>query len=89
MNICYNSYIPVKIDYTDLFDIMAFFSGDLEGKNGHEEMAQKIAAQGKEYTEKHWRYADMEACQSKARSKAVMLDTDKDLHHFRLLPVGT
>lgn len=42
---------------------MAFFSGDLEGNNGHEEMAKKIAAQGKEYTEKYWRYADMQACE--------------------------
>ncbi|KAM0753101.1 hypothetical protein T439DRAFT_378824 [Meredithblackwellia eburnea MCA 4105] len=54
-------YIPVKVDYTDLFDIMAFFSGDLDGKNAHEDLAKAIARQGKEYTAKHWRYQDMEA----------------------------
>lgn len=53
-------YVPIKIDYSDLFDVMAFFSGDLEGRNGHEEEAKKIAAAGKEYTAKHWRYEDME-----------------------------
>ncbi|KAK4054449.1 hypothetical protein OIV83_000943 [Microbotryomycetes sp. JL201] len=54
-------YIPLKIDYSDLFDIMAFFSGDLDGNNGHDDLAKLIADQGKEYTQKHWRYADMEA----------------------------
>ncbi|ORY89461.1 hypothetical protein BCR35DRAFT_350444 [Leucosporidium creatinivorum] len=54
-------YIPIKVDYTDLFDVMAFFSGGLEGHNAHDDLAKKIADQGKEYTVKHWRYADMEA----------------------------
>lgn len=57
------SYIPIKVDYTDLFDVMAFFSGDLDGRNGHEDLAKAIAAQGKDYAAKHWRYQDMEACQ--------------------------
>lgn len=61
-NPAHHSYIPVKVDYTDLFDVMAFFSGDLEGKNGHDALAKAIADQGKEYTAKHWRYQDMEAC---------------------------
>ena len=56
------SYIPVKIDYSDIFDVLAFFSGDLDGRNGHEDLAKTIAEQGKEYAEKYWRYADMEAC---------------------------
>lgn len=43
---------------------MTFFSGDMEGQNGHEALAKKIAMEGKEYTAKHWRYEDMEACQS-------------------------
>ncbi|KAK4053911.1 hypothetical protein OIO90_003748 [Microbotryomycetes sp. JL221] len=54
-------YIPLKVDYSDLFDIMAFFSGDLDGNDGHDDLAKLIADQGKEYTQKHWRYADMEA----------------------------
>lgn len=60
------SYVPLKVDYSDLFDIMAFFSGDLKGRNGHEEMAKKIATQGQEYAAKHWRYPDLEACETLA-----------------------
>lgn len=56
------SYIPVKIDYSDIFDVLAFFSGDLDGRNGHEALAKAIAVQGKEYAKKYWRYEDMEAC---------------------------
>ncbi|KAJ8294104.1 Beta-1,2-xylosyltransferase 1 [Rhodotorula toruloides] len=54
-------YIPLKIDYTDLFDIMSFFAGDLDGRNGHDALAKQIADNGKEYATKYWRYADMEA----------------------------
>ncbi|GAA5828833.1 hypothetical protein JCM11251_005889 [Rhodosporidiobolus azoricus] len=54
-------YIPVKIDYTDLFDIMAFFAGDLDGKNAHDDLAKQIADNGKDYAARFWRYADMEA----------------------------
>ncbi|GAA5824165.1 hypothetical protein JCM5353_006163 [Sporobolomyces roseus] len=54
-------YIPIKIDYTDLFDVLAFFSGDLDGQNHHEQLAKQIAQNGKDYTERFWRYADMEA----------------------------
>ncbi|KAK4702217.1 hypothetical protein P7C70_g4014, partial [Phenoliferia sp. Uapishka_3] len=54
-------YIPLKIDYTDLFDVMSFFSGDLDGSNAHDDLAKAIADQGKEYTAKFWRYQDMEA----------------------------
>lgn len=75
MPIC--SYIPIKVDYTDLFDVMSFFSGDLDGRNGHEEMAMKIAAAGKEYTAKHWRYQDMEACKlSISRMPRLVLSAD-------------
>lgn len=42
---------------------MAFFSGDMDGRNSHDDLAKQIADQGKEYTVKYWRYADMEACE--------------------------
>jgi len=54
-------FVPVKIDYSDLFDIMAFFVGDFEGKGAHDDMAEKIAMDGKKWAEEHWRYEDMEA----------------------------
>lgn len=59
-----HSYIPLKVDYTDLFDIMAFFAGDLDGRNGHDDLAKQIADNGKDYATRFWRYEDMEACAS-------------------------
>lgn len=59
-----NSYIPLRVDYTDLFDIMAFFTGDLEGRNAHPDLGKQIADNGKEYADRYWRYADMETCES-------------------------
>ncbi|SCZ88146.1 BZ3500_MvSof-1268-A1-R1_Chr2-1g04221 [Microbotryum saponariae] len=56
-----HSYIPIKVDYTDLFDVMAFFAGDLRGENAHDDLAQIIARQGQEFAQTHRRYADMEA----------------------------
>jgi len=41
---------------------MVFFAGDERGKNTHDAMAKQIALQGKEWTEKHWRLVDMQAC---------------------------
>ncbi|GAA6001465.1 hypothetical protein JCM10207_006679 [Rhodosporidiobolus poonsookiae] len=54
-------YVPLKVDYTDLFDIMAFFAGDLDGRNNHDALAKQIADNGKDYAQRFWRYADMEA----------------------------
>lgn len=53
-------YVPIKIDYSDLYDVMAFFAGDMHHLNGHDELAKQIAYQGKDWTAKHWRMQDME-----------------------------
>lgn len=42
---------------------MAFFSGDIDGNGGHDDLAKQIAYNGKEWTEKHWRMEDMEVCE--------------------------
>jgi len=54
-------YIPVKVDYQDLYDIMAFFVGDLKGQNGHDEMGKQIGEQGRLWTHEYWRLTDMQA----------------------------
>ncbi|WVR06184.1 hypothetical protein IAU60_003214 [Kwoniella sp. DSM 27419] len=55
-------YIPCKIDYSDLYDIMSFFAGPPDGRQGgHDELAQQIAEQGKKFGEEHWRWEDMQA----------------------------
>ena len=55
-------YVPVKVDYSDLYDIMAFFVGNPEtGVGAHDAMAQRIAENGKRYAQEHWRRVDMAA----------------------------
>lgn len=49
------SYVPVKVDYTDLYDIMTFFRGTPEGLNAHEELAAKIGLAGKRWARDHVR----------------------------------
>lgn len=50
-----NSYVPVSVDYTDLWAIMAFFRGGKHGEGAHDELAKEIAYAGKDWAEKHWR----------------------------------
>ncbi|SCZ88027.1 BZ3500_MvSof-1268-A1-R1_Chr2-1g04141 [Microbotryum saponariae] len=59
----FQSYVPVKVDYTDLIPIMAFFMGDLEGRGAHDYLGERIATRGRLWTEMYWRYEDMQACE--------------------------
>lgn len=58
-------YIPIKVDYSDLYDVMAFFVGkpsdDGTIVGAHDALAQKIAENGKTFAKEHWRRADMAA----------------------------
>lgn len=58
-----HSYVPVRVDYTDLWGIMAFFKGDLEGNGSHDHLAEKIATEGRRWAEQNWRWEDMQACE--------------------------
>lgn len=50
----------MKVDYTDLYDIMAFFIGGQDGQNDHDRLGEKIAKQGQEWAKYHWREVDMQ-----------------------------
>ncbi|GAA5880142.1 hypothetical protein JCM16303_001228 [Sporobolomyces ruberrimus] len=55
-------YVPLKVDYTDLFPILAFFQGSpYDGTGAHEELAEKIATAGSEWARDFWRWEDMQA----------------------------
>ncbi|WVQ78122.1 hypothetical protein IAT38_000203 [Cryptococcus sp. DSM 104549] len=55
-------YIPVKPDYSDIFDILAFFEGSPGGSiPGHDDLARDIAANAREFTEDQWRHEDMQS----------------------------
>lgn len=53
------SYVPIKVDYSDLYDVMTFFVGTPDGRGSHDDVAAKLAAQGKEWARLHWRKEDM------------------------------
>ncbi len=54
-------YVPVQMDYSDLYDSLAFFAGDINGEGAHDGMAKQIGAQGREWVTKYWRKEDMVA----------------------------
>ncbi|KAG5653815.1 hypothetical protein H0H81_010283 [Sphagnurus paluster] len=54
-------YIPVQNDYSDLYDSLLFFRGDLDGRNAHDDLAEKIATAGREWSLRFWRKEDLTA----------------------------
>lgn len=51
-------YIPISLDYKDLYSIMAYFVGSGTWP-GRDWQAEKIAKQGTDYAYNHWRKEDM------------------------------
>nr|ODN77252.1 hypothetical protein L203_06332 [Cryptococcus depauperatus CBS 7841] len=54
-------YVPVQMDYSDLYDTLAFFEGDLYHTGGETLLARTIAEEGKEWSKAYWRKEDMTA----------------------------
>ncbi|OJA20997.1 hypothetical protein AZE42_09122 [Rhizopogon vesiculosus] len=54
-------YVPVQLDLSDLHDTLIFFRGGVSGEGAHEDMAQKIATAGREWSKKFWRREDLTA----------------------------
>jgi hypothetical protein len=60
-------YVPVQLDYSDLYNIMSFFSGPPShdgvhtGREvGNDDLARVIAEAGRKFGEEHWRWVDMQ-----------------------------
>lgn len=58
-------YVPVRIDYADVYNLLAFFDGgmDEERTGNHDDLAEEIANAGAEWARTHWRDIDMQACE--------------------------
>ncbi|GAA5910466.1 hypothetical protein JCM8208_004485 [Rhodotorula glutinis] len=69
-------YIPVKVDYSDVYDIMAFFVGMPDGSGGHDSLGEKIGQAGKDWARDFWRYEDMAAYMYR-----LSLEYSRILHH--------
>ncbi|WVR05243.1 hypothetical protein IAU60_002255 [Kwoniella sp. DSM 27419] len=55
-------YVPVKLDYSDIHDVMAFFNGAPDGSvPGRDDLAKEIAANGKRFVDERWRMQDMQS----------------------------
>jgi hypothetical protein len=54
-------YVPVQLDYSDLYDALVFFRGDAAGAGAHEHLAKKIALAGREWSQTFWRREDITA----------------------------
>jgi hypothetical protein len=54
-------YIPVQLDWSDLYDCLAFFRGDATGAGAHHDLAKKIATAGRRWSQEFWRTEDMTA----------------------------
>lgn len=58
---------PVQVDYSDLYNIMSFFSGSpshdgthTAREAGNDDLARAIAEAGRKFGEDHWRWVDMQ-----------------------------
>ncbi|KLT40707.1 Cap3p [Cutaneotrichosporon oleaginosum] len=54
------TYVPVKMDYSDVYSILAFFRGSPTGRGSHDEVARRIARNGQCWVERTWRSEDLE-----------------------------
>lgn len=81
------SYVPVKVDYSDLYDIMTFFRGTPDGKGAHDELGKKIGLAGKHWARDHWRKQDMAAymCTLSLAARPVVSSADPAFSAVRLI----
>lgn len=54
-------YVPIQVDLSDLWDALTFFRGQPGGEGAHDDMACKIARDGREWSLSFWRREDMVA----------------------------
>lgn len=52
-------YVPIQNDLSDLYDTFAFFHGNVNGHGGHDDLAERIATQGRSWSLNFWRKEDM------------------------------
>lgn len=53
-------YVPIKMDYTDLVDALAFFRGTPAAPGGFDEVAKAISRNGQCFVRRLWREQDLQ-----------------------------
>jgi hypothetical protein len=67
----------LQVDYADMWDIMAFFRGGINGEGAHDDLGKEIAIAGKEWVRDCYRWADLEAYQFRyARFHSIFVDRE-------------
>ncbi|KAH7096642.1 hypothetical protein BKA62DRAFT_491687 [Auriculariales sp. MPI-PUGE-AT-0066] len=78
-------FVPVKMDYSDIYDTLAFFRGMPDGTPGHEEYAERIADAGREWVDQFWRREDVTAYTWRIYLEYVrLLSDDRDKMDFHM-----
>ncbi|KAG1814630.1 glycosyl transferase family 90-domain-containing protein, partial [Suillus subaureus] len=78
-------YIPIQIDYSDLYNALLFFRGDPSGHGAHEDLAMKIAKRAREWSLQFWRKEDMVAYLYRLFLEyARVMDENRDSLNFEL-----
>ncbi|KAL0579315.1 hypothetical protein V5O48_002713 [Marasmius crinis-equi] len=54
-------YVPVQVDLSDLYDVLMFFRGDPNGNGAHDDLAKRIALEGRRWSQTFWRREDLVA----------------------------
>lgn len=54
------AYVPIKLDYSDLYSALAFFRGSPSGRGSHDEVARRIARNGQCWVERSECFGDGE-----------------------------
>lgn len=55
--------LSFQVDLSDLYDILAFFRGDLSGAGARDDLAERIATAGQTWSHEFYRREDMTAYQ--------------------------
>ncbi|KAG9016692.1 F-actin-capping protein subunit alpha [Tulasnella sp. 427] len=55
-------YVPIQMDYSDLYNTMAFFAGPPDGSSpGHDKLGEQISQNGLRFVKENWRWEDIQA----------------------------
>ena len=74
----------LQIDFSDLYDILAFFRGDLSGAGARDDLAERIATAGKMWSREFYRQEDMTAYQFRwVCTEACQSCGLADFNHFK------
>ena len=74
-------YVPVQVDYTDLWDVLAFFRGTPRGEHAHDDLAEQIALAGRQWAQRCFRDEDLQV----RRSNRVLELTRAGLRALRIV----